>query len=88
MMDTSRRKLLALLGLGPAAFVSGAAAASDPRTLQGNVKPFDAAAHKRLQNALAFVKSVNNDLRLYGLPPLDDGYVIRALGQASRTYLA
>ena len=38
--------------------------------------------------ALAFVKSVNNDLRLYGLPPLDDGYVMRALGQASRTYLA
>jgi len=52
------------------------------------VKSFDAAAHERLQNALAFVKSVNNDLRLYGLPPLDDGYVMRALGQASRTYLA
>ncbi len=87
-MHTSRRKILALFGLGPAALISGTAAASDPRTLQRNVKPFDAAAHKRLQNALAFVKSVNNDLRLYGLPPLDDGYVMRALGQASRTYLA
>ena len=87
-MDTSRRKVLALFGLGPAALVSDTAAALDPRTLQRNVKPFDVAAHKRLQNALAFVKSVNNDLRLYGLPPLDDGYVMRALGQASRTYLA
>jgi hypothetical protein len=87
-MDTSRRRILALLGLGPAALVSGTAAASDPGTLQWNVKPFDAAAHERLQNALAFVKSVNNDLRLFGLPPLDDGYVTQALGQASRTYLA
>ena len=86
-MDTSRRKILALFGLGPA-LVSGAAMASDPRTLLRNVKPLDVAAHNRLQNALAFVKSVNNDLRLYGLPPLDDGYVMRALGQASRTYLA
>jgi hypothetical protein len=88
IMDTSRRKILALFGLGPAALVSGTAAASDPRTLQRNAKSFDLAAHKRLQNALAFVKSVNNDLRLYGLPPLDDGYVMRALAQASRTYLA
>jgi hypothetical protein len=87
-MDTSRRKILALFGVGPAALVSGTAAASDPRTLQRDVKPLDAAAHKRLQNAVAFVKSVNNDLRLHGLPPLDDGYVMRALGQASRTYLA
>ena len=87
-MDTSRRKILTLFGLGPAALVSGTAAASAPSTQQWNVKPFDAAAHKRLQNALAFVKSVNNDLRLYGLPSLDDGYVMRALGQASRTYLA
>ena len=85
-MDTSRRKILALFGLGPA-LVSGAGMASDPRTLLRNVKPFDVAAHNRLQYALAFVKSVNNDLRLY-LPPLDDGYVMRALGQASRTYLA
>jgi len=87
-MDTSRRKILALFGLGPAALVSGTAAASDLGTLQRNVKPFDAAAHKRLQNALAFVKSVNSDLLLYGLPPLDDGYVMRALGQASRTHFA
>jgi hypothetical protein len=87
-MDTSRRRILALFGLGPAALVSGTAVASDPGTLQLNAKPFDAAAHKRLQNALAFVKSVNNDLRRYGLPPLEDGYVMRALGQASRTYLA
>ena len=87
-MDTSRRKILALFGLGPAALVSGTATASEPRTLLRNVKPLDVAAHNRLQNALAFVKSVNNDLRLYGLPPLDDGYVMRALGQASRTYLA
>jgi hypothetical protein len=87
-MDTSRREMLALLGLGPAALISGTTAvASDGRTLQQNVKPIDVAAHKRQQNALAFVKSVNNDLRLYGLPPLDDGYVMRALGQASRTYL-
>ena len=82
-MDTSRRKILALFGL-----VSGTATASEPRTLLRNVKPLDVAAHNRLQNALAFVKSVNNDLRLYGMPPLDDGYVMRALGQASRTYLA
>jgi hypothetical protein len=86
-MDLSRRETLALLGLGPAALVSGTVAASDATTLQ-NVKPIDAAAHKRQQNALAFVKSVNNDLQLYGLPPLDDGYVMRALSQASRTYLA
>jgi len=88
IMDTSRRKILALFGLGPAALVSGTATASEPRTLLRNVKPLDVAAHNRLQNALAFVKSVNNDLRLYGMPPLDDGYVMRALGQASRTYLA
>jgi hypothetical protein len=87
-MDTSRRKMLALFGLGSAALVSGTAAASDFRTLQRNVKPFDVAARRRQQNVLAFVKSVNNDLRLYGMPPLDDGYVTRALGQASRTYLA
>ena len=80
-MDTSRRKILALFGLGSAALVSGTVA--DPGTLQRNAKPFDAAAHKRRQNALAFVKSVNSDLMLYGLPPLDDGYVLRALGQAS-----
>ena len=87
-MDTSRRKILALVGLGPAALVSGTAAASDPGTLHRNVKLFDLAAHERLQNALAFVKSVNNDLLRYGLPPLDDDYVMRALGQASRTQLA
>jgi hypothetical protein len=87
-MDTSRRKILALFGLGPAALVSGTAAGSDLRTLQRNVTPFDAAAHKRLQNALVFVKSVNSDLLLYGLPPLNDGYVMSALGQASRTHVA
>jgi hypothetical protein len=86
-MDTSRREMLALFGLGPAALISGTAVASDGKTLQQNVKPIDVASHERQQNALAFVKSVNNDLRLYGLPPLDDGYVMRALGQASRTYL-
>jgi hypothetical protein len=83
-MDTSRRRMLALLGLAPATFVSGTAAA-DPRTSQVNAMPFDAARHKRLQNALAFVKSVNNDLRLHGLPPLDDGYVMRAIGQPGIT---
>jgi hypothetical protein len=84
-MDTSRRKMLALFGLAPAALVSGAAAASDAGVLQRNVKPLDAATHRRLQNALAFVKSVSKDFQLHGLPPLDDGYVTRALGRASRT---
>ena len=85
-MDTSRRKVLALFGLGSAAFCSGAAA--DPATLQQIVKLRDAAAHKRRQDALAFVQSVNSDLVRYGLPPLDDGYVLRALGQASPAFVA
>lgn len=79
-MDTSRRKTLTLFGLGSAALVSGTAA--DAWTLHGNAKPFDATTHERRQNALAFVQSVNSDLLRYGLPPLDDGYVLRALGQA------
>jgi hypothetical protein len=32
---------------------------------------------------LAFVKSVNRDFARHGLPPLDEGYVLRALGQAT-----
>jgi len=80
-MDTSRRKVLALAGLGSAAFVSGAAANAGP--LQEIVTLGDAAAaQKRRQDALAFVKSVNNDFLRFGLPPLDDGYISRALGQA------
>ena len=77
-MDTSRRKTLTLFGLGSAALVSGTAA--DAWALQRN--PSDAAAYERRQNVLAFVKSVNNDFLLHGLPPLDDGYVMLALGQA------
>jgi len=77
-MDTSRRKTLTLFGLGSAALVSGTAA--DAWASQRN--PSDAAAYERRQNVLAFVKSVNNDFLLHGLPPLDDGYVMRALGQA------
>jgi len=79
-MDTSRRKVLALVGLGSAVFASGAAA--DPATLKRSVQLLDAAAQKRRQDALAFVNSVNSDFLLFGLPPLDDGYVSRALGQA------
>jgi hypothetical protein len=82
-MDTSRRKTLTLFGLGSAALVSGTAAdawALQPWASQRN--PSDAAAYARRQNVLAFVKSVNNDFSLHGLPPLDDGYVMRALGQA------
>jgi hypothetical protein len=51
-------------------------------TLQQNASALDAATHERRQNALAFVQSVNSDLLRYGLPPLDDSYVLRALGQA------
>ena len=79
-MDTSRRKTLTLFGLGSAALVSGTAA--DAWASQRNAEPPDAAAYERRQNVLAFVKSVNNDFLLHGLPPLDDGYVMRALGQA------
>jgi hypothetical protein len=79
-MDTSRRKVLTLVGLGSAAFVSGAAA--DPAPLQQIVKLDDAAAQKRRQDALAFVNSVNSDFVRFGLPPLDDGYISRALGEA------
>jgi hypothetical protein len=82
-MDTSRRKVLALCGVGSAAFFSGAAADFAP--WQRIEKLVDAASHQRRQDALAFVKSVNSDLRRYGLPPLDDGYISRALGQASPT---
>jgi len=39
-----------------------------------------AAAHQRRQDTLAFVKSVNSDFARYGLPPLDEDYVLRALG--------
>jgi hypothetical protein len=81
-MNTSRRKILTLLGLGPVALVSPTASASNLGTLQRNVMPFDAAALERQENALAFVKSVNEDFLRYGLPPLDSGYVMRALGQA------
>jgi hypothetical protein len=79
-MDTSRRKTLTLFGLGSAALVSGTAAGL--AAAQPNATSFDAAAHERRQNVLAFVNSVNSDLLRYGLPPLDDGYVLRALGQA------
>ena len=40
-------------------------------------------AHQRRQDALAFVKSVNSDFARYGLPPLDEGYVLLALGQVT-----
>ena len=82
-MDTSRRKTLTLFGLGSAALVSGSAA--DGWALQRIAEPSDAAAHERRQNVLAFVKSVNSDFLLHGLPPLDDGYVLRALGQGGLT---
>jgi len=50
--------------------------------LQRNAEASDAAAHERRQNVLAFVQSVNNDFLIHGLPPLDESYVLRALGQA------
>ena len=91
-MDTSRRRALTLFGLGSAALVSGTAADAltlqenlalqANGTLQQNAKALNAATHERRQNALAFVNSVNSDLVRYGLPPLDAGYVARALGQA------
>jgi len=83
-MNTSRRKLLALFGLGPVALASPAAAASasNLEAVQRNLMLYDAAARERRQHALAFVKSVNDDFLRYGLPPLDDGYIMRALGQA------
>ena len=79
-MDTSRRKTLTLFGLGSAALASGTVA--DALALQENTSALDVATHERRQNALAFVQSVNSDLLRYGLPPLDDSYVLRALGQA------
>ena len=81
-MNTSRRKILTLLGLGPVALVSPTVSASNLGTLRRNVMPFDAVALERRENALAFVKSVNEDFLRFGLPPLDNGYVMRALGQA------
>jgi hypothetical protein len=82
-MDTSRRKLLALFGLGSAALVSGSSADLGTEI----TKPVDAVAQERRQNALAFVKSVNSDLLRYGHPPLDDGYVSRALGRVSPIFM-
>jgi hypothetical protein len=79
-MDTSRRDIIARIGLGSAVVVSSAAA--DAATLEPITKLMDAAtAHQRRQDALAFVKSVNSDFARYGLPPLDEGYVLRALGK-------
>jgi len=79
-MDTSRRDIIARIGLGSAAVVSSAAA--DAATLEPITKLMDAAtAHQRRQDALAFVKSVNGDFARYGLPPLDESYVLRALGK-------
>lgn len=78
-MDTSRRDIIARIGFGSAAVVSSVAA--DAATLEPLPKLVDAAtAHQRRQDALAFVQSVNSDLERYGLPPLDEGYVLRALG--------
>ena len=80
-MDTSRRDIITQIGLGSAAVFSSATA--DAGTLEPITKLLDAAAaHQRRQDALAFVQSVNDDFRRFGLPPLDDGYVSRALGQA------
>ena len=79
-MDTSRRDNIARIGLGSAAVVSSVAA--DAATLKPITRLMDAAAaHQRRQDALTFVKSVNSDFARYGLPPLDEGYVLRALGQ-------
>ena len=79
-MDTSRRDIIARIELGSAAVVSSVAA--DAATLKPITKLMDAAtAHQRRQDVLTFVKSVNSDFARYGLPPLDEGYVLRALGQ-------
>ena len=81
-MDTSRRDIIAQIGLGSAAVVSSVAA--DAAKLAPITKLIEAAtAHQRRQDALAFVKSVNSDFARHGLPPLDVGYVLRALGQAT-----
>ena len=81
-MDTSRRDIIARIGLGSAAVVSSVAA--DAATLKPITTLMDAAtAHQRRLDALAFVKSVNSDFARYGLPPLDEGYVLRALGQVT-----
>ena len=81
-MDTSRRDIIAQIGLGSAAVVSSVAA--DAATLAPITKLIEAAtAHQRRQDALAFVKSVNSDFARYGLPPLDEGYVLRALGKTT-----
>ena len=83
-MDTSRRDVIARIGFGSAAVVSSAVA--DAATLEPITKLMDAAtAHQRRQDALAFVKSVNSDFARYGLPPLDEGYVLRALGKSTFT---
>ena len=79
-MDTSRRDIIARIGLGSAAVVSSVAA--DAATLKPITRLVDAAtAHQRRQDVLTFVRSVNSDFARYGLPPLDEGYVLRALGQ-------
>jgi hypothetical protein len=81
-MDTSRRDIIAQIGLGSAAVVSSVAAVA--ATLEPITKLIDAATtHQRRQDALAFVKSVNSDFARYGLPPLDEGYVLQALGQVT-----
>jgi hypothetical protein len=79
-MDSSRRDIIARIGLGSAAVVSSVAA--NAATLEPITRLIDAAtAHQRRQDVLTFVKSVNSDFARYGLPPLDEGYVLRALGQ-------
>ena len=79
-MEPSRRDIIAQIGLGSAAVVSSVAAGA--ATLEPITKLIDAAtAHQRRQDALAFVKSVNSDFARYGLAPLDEDYVLRALGQ-------
>ena len=79
-MDTSRRDIIAQIGLGSAAVVSSVAA--DAVTLKPITALMDAATtHQRRQDVLTFVNSVNSDFARFGLPPLDEGYVLRALGQ-------
>ena len=80
VMTASRRNVL---GSGFAVIVSAAGGLGSLGTSPPGPSPLDAVSNRRRQDALAFVKSVNKDFHRAGLPPLSDGYVTQALGQAA-----